>query len=249
MYVIHEHGKNNGLTARSQMRERLLLSRFRHVLNSDQFWSVVGKSSASSQAYRFGVFEFDPAAGELRKQGMKLKLQGQPLDILAMLLECPGEVVTRENLQKRLWATGTFVDFDHSLNAAINRLRDVLDDSAETPRYVETLARRGYRFITPMDSPSMPVQIEIEGALAAPATAAPRTPVKEILGRRQGALLWGIAFLLLGAVTSIDDCAAAGPTISRSGEWPCYYPLSRRHSSRLCRPPRWCPAALSARDG
>jgi DNA-binding winged helix-turn-helix (wHTH) protein/Flp pilus assembly protein TadD len=110
----------------------------------------VSPSQGSPPPYRFGVFEFDPRAGELRKQGMKLKLQGQPLDILAMLLERPGEVVTREDLQKRLWASDTIVEFDHSLNAAIKRLRDALDDSAETPRYVETLARRGYRLIAPV---------------------------------------------------------------------------------------------------
>ena len=114
----------------------------------------------SPGTYRFGVFEFDPAAGELRKQGMRLKLQGQPLDILAMLVERPGDLVTREDLQKRLWDSDTFVDFDHSLNAAIKRLRDALDDSAETPRYVETLARRGYRFIMPVDSPATPARSE-----------------------------------------------------------------------------------------
>src|ERR1700676_1669310 len=130
---------------------------------------------------------------------MKLKLQGQPLDILAMLLERPGDVVTREDLQKRLWASGTFVDFDHSLNAAIMRLRDVLNDSAETPRYVETLARRGYRFIPPKDSPSMPVRIEIEEAGAAPAMAKLGAPMKGIRVGRQGVLLWGVAFLLLAA--------------------------------------------------
>ena len=114
----------------------------------------------SPRAYRFGVFEFDPAYGELRKKGIKLKLQGQPLDILAMLLERPGDVVTREDLQKRLWDSDTFVDFDHSLNAAIKRLRDALNDSAETPRYIETLARRGYRFIMPVDSPATPTHSE-----------------------------------------------------------------------------------------
>jgi Tol biopolymer transport system component/DNA-binding winged helix-turn-helix (wHTH) protein len=114
------------------------------------------------------VFEFDPRAGELRKQGMKLKLQGQPLDILAMLLARPGEVVTREDLQKRLWASDTIVEFDHSLNAAIKRLRDALDDSAKTPRYVETLARRGYRFIAPVDSPAMPRTTSSKTALRGP---------------------------------------------------------------------------------
>jgi len=96
---------------------------------------------------RFGVFEFEPAAGELRKNGIRIKLQGQPLEILAMLLERSGQVVTRDEVQKKLWPANTFVDFEHSLNAAVKRLRDALDDSAETPRYIETLPRRGYRFI------------------------------------------------------------------------------------------------------
>jgi eukaryotic-like serine/threonine-protein kinase len=157
----------------------------------------LSQSKKSTNVYRFGVFEFDPAAGELRKRGMKLKLQGQPLDILAMLLDRPGDVVTREDLQKRLWASGTFVDFDHSLNAAIMRLRDVLDDSAETPRYVETLARRGYRFITPVDSPAMSFRIEIEESLTAPTVAESPAGGNGIRARRRGVLLWGIAFLLL----------------------------------------------------
>ncbi len=108
----------------------------------------------SPQAYRFSGFELDPRAGELRKQGSKIKLQGQPLDILTMLLEHPGEVVTREDLQKRLWPADTFVDFEHSLNAAVKRLREALDDSADTPRFIETLPRRGYRFIGMLDGGS-----------------------------------------------------------------------------------------------
>ncbi len=107
--------------------------------------------SASLRTVRFGVFEFDPRAGELRKQGTKLKLQGQPIEILALLLEHPGEVITREELRKKLWPADTYVDFEHSLNAAVKRLRDALDDSADTPRYIETLSRRGYRFIAPVD--------------------------------------------------------------------------------------------------
>jgi TolB-like protein/DNA-binding winged helix-turn-helix (wHTH) protein/Tfp pilus assembly protein PilF len=99
----------------------------------------------------FGVFEFDPTAGELRKQGMKIKLQPQPNDILVMLLERPGQVVSRDEIQKKLWPADTFVDFEHSVNAAVKRLRDALDDSAETPRYIETLPRRGYRFIVPVE--------------------------------------------------------------------------------------------------
>ena len=105
----------------------------------------------SPRVYRFGVFEFDPAAGELRKQGMKIKLQGQPIEILAMLLDRPGEVISREEIQRQLWPDGTKVEFEHSLNAAVKRLRDALDDSADAPRYIETLARRGYRFIYALD--------------------------------------------------------------------------------------------------
>jgi len=99
---------------------------------------------------KFGVYEVDPHAGELRRNGVKIKLQEQPFQVLAMLLERPGEVISREELQRRLWPADTFVDFDHSLNAAIKRLRDALGDSADNPRFVETLARRGYRFVAPV---------------------------------------------------------------------------------------------------
>jgi cholera toxin transcriptional activator len=99
---------------------------------------------------RFGVFELDLEAGELRKGGVKLRLQGQPFQVLATLLERPGQVVTRDELRQRLWPSDTFVDFDHSLNTAINKVRELLGDSATAPRYIETLARRGYRFIAPL---------------------------------------------------------------------------------------------------
>ena len=99
---------------------------------------------------RFGVFEVDLQASELRKQGIKVKLQQQPFELLAMLLEHPGEVVTREEIQKRLWPADTFVDFDRGLNRATNRLRESLGDDAESPRFIETLPRRGYRFIAPV---------------------------------------------------------------------------------------------------
>ena len=96
---------------------------------------------------RFGVFELDLRAGELRKHGLRVRLQEQPFQALATLLEHPGEVVTREDLQKRLWPADTFVDFDHGLNKTINKIREALGDSAESPRFVETVARRGYRFL------------------------------------------------------------------------------------------------------
>ena len=108
----------------------------------------------SSRVARFGLFELDLSAGELRKSGVKLRLQGQPFQVLALLLERAGEVVTREELQQKLWPSDTFVDFDHSLNTAINKVREALGDSASSPRYVETLARRGYRFIAPVQAES-----------------------------------------------------------------------------------------------
>ena len=101
---------------------------------------------------RFGVFELNFAAGELRKNGAKLRLQEQPFRVLVLLLERTGDVVTREEIRQKLWPADTFVDFDHSLNTAVNKLREVLGDSASSPRYIETLARRGYRFIAPVQS-------------------------------------------------------------------------------------------------
>ena len=101
---------------------------------------------------RFGIFELDLRARELRKGGIRVRLQDQPFEILSMMLDRPGEVVTREELRERLWPAGTFVDFEHSLNAAVKRLRAALGDDADNPRFVETLHRRGYRFIAPVDN-------------------------------------------------------------------------------------------------
>jgi DNA-binding winged helix-turn-helix (wHTH) protein len=108
----------------------------------------------SGRIARFGVFELDLSAGELRKNGAKLRLQEQPSQVLALLLERAGDVVTREEMRRKLWPADTFVDFDHSLNTAVNKLRETLGDSASSPRYIETLARRGYRFIAPVQTES-----------------------------------------------------------------------------------------------
>src|SRR5215472_6492713 len=96
---------------------------------------------------RFGSFEVDVHAGELRKQGKRVKLQDQPFQVLEVLLQRPGDVVTREQLRSQIWQQDTFVDFDNSLNTAINKLREALGDSADNPRFIETLPRRGYRFL------------------------------------------------------------------------------------------------------
>jgi TolB-like protein/Tfp pilus assembly protein PilF len=108
----------------------------------------------TSQTVRFGLFEFDPRSGDLRKQGRKVRLEGQPVQILIKLLERPGELITRGELRRELWQADTFVNFEQSLNAAVKRLRQALGDSPGNPRFVETLARRGYRFIAPVSTPS-----------------------------------------------------------------------------------------------
>src|SRR3954468_8554643 len=111
---------------------------------TDQRMAEAGKETRFAE---FGPYKADLRTGELRKHGIRLRLQEQPFQVLAMLLLNPGELVTREQLKKRLWPGDTFVDFDHGLNTAINKLREVLSDSSATPKYIETLPRRGYRFL------------------------------------------------------------------------------------------------------
>jgi cholera toxin transcriptional activator len=101
--------------------------------------------------FRFGAFEADSATGELRRQGVRIKLNAQPFQVLVMLLERPGDLLTREEISRRLWADGTFVDYEHGVNSAVNRIREALGDTASHPRFVETLARRGYRFVAPVE--------------------------------------------------------------------------------------------------
>src|SRR5258708_5833114 len=105
---------------------------------------------------RFGAFEIDLAQGELRRDGQKFRLQDQPFQLLAALLERPGEVVSIGTLRGKLWPADTFVDFDHSLNAAIKRLRDALGDDPENPQFIETVPRRGYRFLPHVSQPESP---------------------------------------------------------------------------------------------
>ena len=111
-----------------------------------------------AKTVRFGVFELDPASGELHKDGLKIKLQGQPIEVLSALLEHPGEVVTREELRRRLWPSDTFVDFEHNLNSAVKRLREALGDFADNPRFIETLPRHGYRFVGPIKEAEQPLR-------------------------------------------------------------------------------------------
>jgi len=137
---------------------------------------------------RFGVFEIDIRAGELRKHGLRIRLQEQPFQVLAILLEHPGEIVTREELQKKLWPADTFVDFDHGLNKAISKIREALADSAESPRFIETVARRGYRFLAEVKSadgvavrsPVLDAQLPSRAEIVDPAYLAdrPATPLR-----------------------------------------------------------------------
>src|SRR6478752_4315029 len=117
-------------------------------------------ANSSFRVIRFSTFEVNLHTGELRQRGQKVKLQEQPLQVLIALLERPGKIVTREELRNKLWPEDTFVDFDHSLNAAIKRLRDALGESADAPVFIETLARRGYRFIAPVNGSSASGVIE-----------------------------------------------------------------------------------------
>jgi cholera toxin transcriptional activator len=121
------------------------------------------------KAVRFGAFEVDLVSGELRKNGTRIRLQEQPFRVLAMLLERPGEMVSREDLHSKLWPGDTFVDFDHGLNTAVNKLREALGDAAANPRFVQTVARRGYRFIAP---------VQVNGNPAAPAAVDTPAPLR-----------------------------------------------------------------------
>ncbi len=127
---------------------------------------AVGPTPQSSRTLRFGVFQVSLTTGELFKSGVKIRLQDQSFRVLAMLLERPGELVTREEMVKQLWPPDTFVDYDHGLNTAVNKLRDALNDPAASPRFIETLAKRGYRFIGS-------VQVSTSEA---PGDAPPRAP-------------------------------------------------------------------------
>ena len=151
----------------------------------------MAETQSRPRLVRFGAFEADVQTGELRKDGVKLKFSGQPFQVLAILLERPGEVVTREELQKRLWPD-TFVDVERNLNTAVNKIREVLGDSAETPRFVETLPRRGYRFIAP---------VERESSVEPAAEISPVPPHKSV--RRflvpQWMVMFGVVILAAGA--------------------------------------------------
>jgi len=125
--------------------------------------------------YRFGVFEADMVTRELRRSGVRVRLHAQPFQILAILLARPGELVTREEIAQQLWPDGAFVDFEHGVNSAVNRLREALGDTASQPRYVETLSRRGYRFLAPVERIGTGAPAA-RSVLTPPPTPSPATP-------------------------------------------------------------------------
>jgi TolB-like protein/DNA-binding winged helix-turn-helix (wHTH) protein len=174
------------------------------------------QSTLPANSVRFGVYEFDLRSGELHKHGIRIKLQEQPCQILAILLEHRGEMVTREELQRRLWPSDTFVDFDHSLNSVVMRLREALNDSSENPRFIETVPRRGYRFVAPVEEKSTSVAEatqaetgEVGASRGAPAkdisTLPPLSPVlsattAKAIGRVPRSVLVSATIFLLGIV-------------------------------------------------
>jgi TolB-like protein/DNA-binding winged helix-turn-helix (wHTH) protein/Tfp pilus assembly protein PilF len=189
---------------------------------------MTGHTTTTRGPIRFSAFEVDLRTGELRKNGARVKLEGQPFQVLALLLERPGELVTREELQKTLWPADTFVDFEHSINDAVKRLRQALGDSADAPRFIETLPKRGYRFIYPIDGTAADARSAsvtsrrwwITGAVAVPVLLAGVLVANvgslrdRILGRPAAGEITSIAVLPLKNVSGNpqQDYFAAGMT-------------------------------------
>src|SRR5579863_4764861 len=169
------------------------------------------RTPTQSGVHRFGVFEVDFASGELRKSGMRQNLSGQPFEVLRILLEHPQEVVTREELRRHLWPDNTFVDYDLALKRVINRLRDALGDSADNPRFIETIPRKGYRFIAPVSTNGVEprvVELRADDTIDGPSQSNRRREWRIVLG--------------LGAVVIL---LALGFSVSRF-HWPSSTPAS-----------------------
>jgi eukaryotic-like serine/threonine-protein kinase len=160
---------------------------------------------------RFDAFEVDMRSGEVRKHGIRLKLHGQPFQVLSLLLEHPGDVVTREELRQKLWPGDTFVDFDTGLNSAVKKLRDALCDSAEEPRYIETLPRRGYRFIAQVENGDLPAPVPIEKRLA---TVPPVGPKPELSNKRRIFVAAGVSVFLIVAALATWRVIFARPALT-----------------------------------
>ena len=158
----------------------------------------------------FGSFEVDVVSGELRRQGLKIRLQDQPFRLLVLLLDRAGDVVTREEVRETLWPADTYVDFDHSLNTAVRKLREALGDSAEAPRYVETIARRGYRFIAPV-APRPTAQVA-DSADAAVASLLPSPAARPSTSARRLLILAIVVVICAAALVAYWVVPRPGPT-------------------------------------
>ena len=198
-----------------------------------------------AHVFRFGVFELDARSGELRRHGLKIRLPDQSFQILRALLMRPGELVTRDELRQLLWTAGTFVDFEVGLNSAVRKLREALDDSAENPRFVETVPRRGIRFVGPVIGPPVdrvppaatasdrPVeQDSVPPSELAAASLTESLPAPEPISRLQGPTRWRPAALLLVLVVGIGGVAyTRGLLLSRARR----HPQNRSGPSSCCR--------------
>jgi eukaryotic-like serine/threonine-protein kinase len=160
---------------------------------------------------RFDVFEVDLQAGQLRKHGLRVRMQEQPFAVLALMLERPGQAITREEFRHSLWPSDTFVDFDHGLNNAINRLREALSDSADSPRFIETLPRRGYRFIAHVENGDLPAQVPIEKPLGTVPAVGPKP---ELSNKRRIFMATGAAVLLVVAALVVWRVFFARPVLT-----------------------------------
>jgi DNA-binding winged helix-turn-helix (wHTH) protein len=161
-----------------------------------------------ARRYRFGVFEADAALGELRRKGVRIKLNAQPFQMLLILLERPGELLTREEISRALWPDGTFVDYEHGVNSAVNRIREALGDTAGNPRFVETLARRGYRFVAPVERITLNED-------PSPPSATPE-PQPESSGPDEKTLVAAEPKFLSGILSSPQDLPKTSHTVVRT---------------------------------
>jgi DNA-binding winged helix-turn-helix (wHTH) protein/Tol biopolymer transport system component len=160
--------------------------------------------SPTQEMVRFGLFELDPRAAQLTRNGTRIRLPQQPLQLLSILIESPGEIVTRERLRQRLWPSDVFIDFDHGLNKSVQKLRDALGDSADSPRYIETIPRVGYRFIAPVSNGTQPLEPEVDVEIPELPPISPSPPAPDIAAGNSGAR-W---FLFATGVLAI--CVAVG---------------------------------------
>jgi DNA-binding winged helix-turn-helix (wHTH) protein/tetratricopeptide (TPR) repeat protein/TolB-like protein len=178
------------------------------VLDFDYFGAAMVYASRTTGPVRFGPYEADFAGAELRKNGMRIKLQDRPFDILQILLERPGEVITREEFRNRLWPADTFVDFDHSLNASINKLRQALNDDADSPRFVATVGRRGYKFIARVEEREPFRSEQTDSPVNVSASGVPPSPAADQRARLKD---WGLRALGLALAMVVTVAIWAWP--------------------------------------